>query len=136
MPSAVADLGKALYKTTVEDPTLTILLSGKKVYDLFPPQGTVPPYIVLGSIGETNWNVFNGPGKSGNITIHIWVNTSKRQSLAIYWQLEQLLNRTLIPIDNHVLLRGELDLITIMNDNMDPGLIHTVANYSFITKSM
>jgi hypothetical protein len=135
MTTPVNALDTAIVSAVKGDTKIKTVLAGKKIYSLMAPQGSLYPYIVIGSTGETKWGVFSGPGKQGQITLHIWVEKSKKLAMSIYGHLERLLDKVHLTLDEHLLVRGELDLMNVMNDIKDPELVHAVATYSYITKA-
>jgi hypothetical protein len=135
MTTPVSTLDTAIVSIVKGDTKLKTVLAGKKIYSLLAPQGSLYPYIVIGSTSETKWGVFQGPGKTGSIQLHIWVWKSKKLAMIIYGHLERLLNAQHLTLDEHLLVRGEVDLMNVINDIKDPELVHVVVGYSYITKA-
>ena len=64
-------LQAGIYARLIDDSALTAALGGQKVYD-FVPEGTQPPYVLIGDDTALDWDTKDRPGWEFTLTLHAW----------------------------------------------------------------
>lgn len=116
------------------------------IFDTEIPEGTERParYIILGEVpSDITSATFGRHGKDSLIWIHIWHNglngdgsieLGKRLPLEIKDDIEYLLDRKRIPLDQWTMMLGEVNLIRLTRDPNIPYM-HGLMQYRILGKA-
>ena len=138
MPTSPApDVLTAVHTLLKNDPTLSAILVGDKVYVGVVPEGKGFPRIVLGDIGEANAPlraVFARNSNNDDITIHIYSQKSVMQVMTIYSRVKFLLEQAIVVVGREY-IEGT---ITLIGSPVEPDNItfHGVAIYAVVTRAV
>lgn len=102
------------------------------------PVGSSLPYVLIAGATARGRAWFGKRGGEGGCTLHVYTprteaETTERDVMQVYAELERLLHLTPLPMEGHKLLRGTLSLETILPD---PGgtAMHGVCRWNGLTQ--
>jgi hypothetical protein len=96
--------------------------------------GTKLNYLTFTAPSETGFNLFARPGSDGSLQINIWAKTYELV-VDIWTHIHRLLQNQDLAVQNHMHIRGQAHLVTIMDDPDSEAVIHGVVRYEWTTLS-
>ncbi len=133
MANANWELQKSLYGVLVGDSTLTMLLSGPKIYDDV-PQGTSFPYVTIGESTVRDWSTGSDDGLEHILTLHVWSRSRGRKQVhEIMDAMADKLHDADLPVAGHRLVNFRHELSEARREN-DGETYHGIVRYRAVTE--
>ena len=134
MANASWELQKTLYGTLSNDASLSVLLSGAKIYDDV-PQGTPFPYVTIGESTVRDWSTGSDTGLEHILTLHVWSQSKGRKEVQeIMDVLRTLLHEAALPVSGHTLVNLRHELSEARREG-DGETYHGIVRYRAVTEA-
>ncbi|MEP9371017.1 DUF3168 domain-containing protein [Mesorhizobium sp. KR1-2] len=128
MTAQAAELQQAIFATLGNDPVLTGLLGGEKIYDRAP--ANLPfPYLTFGRTSVYDWSTGTENGSEHLFTLHIWSKAKgKKETLEIMEAARARLDNGSLTLDTHHLVNMRLEFAEARYDD-DLSVHHGLLRY-------
>lgn len=109
MPSAAAELQKAIFAKLRDDAALVALLGGQRIFD-HAPADIAFPYISFGRSSAYDWSTATELGSEHVVSLHVWSKAKgKKEALDIMERARALLHDQPLTLAGHKLVNLRLE---------------------------
>lgn len=115
-------LQAAIYTRLSADAALTALIGSSQVYD-FVPEGTAPPYVLIGDDTAIDWGTKTANGWETTVTIHVWdfEKAGRKSAKAILSAIYASLHRQDFTVSGFNLIQCQCEFEQTFQDTTEEG---------------
>ena len=126
-------LQQSIFAALGADAQLTALIGPGRVFDDI-PQGTPPPYVVIGRMTAQDWSTGSEDGTEHVFTVHVWSGArGKKQAHEILGAIRAALHNQPLTLAGHSLINLRHQHSEVRRDT-DGETVHGAARFRAVTE--